>query len=64
MRKGRAEGGALVGVFDRLLHAVDGGAERGGSLSDAVLVHEGLGDAEAIVDWAEDGGVGDPDVFY
>lgn len=61
--EGRAEGAACVGVGDGLLDAVYGGPERGGCLADAVLVHEGLGDAEAVVDWAEGGGGGDPDVL-
>jgi hypothetical protein len=63
VREGSAKGGAAVGVFDGLLDAVYGGAEGGGGLADAVLVDEGLGDAEAVVEEAEDGGGGDPDVF-
>lgn len=58
----RAEGLALVGVGDGGLDAEDGCAERGGCLPDAVLVHEGLSDGEAVVEGAEEGGGGHPDV--
>jgi hypothetical protein len=44
-----AEGSATVGVGDRFADAVDGCAERGRGLPDAVFVHEGLGYAEAVV---------------
>lgn len=64
VREGLSEGGSRVGVGDRGLDAVDGCAEGGGRLSDAVFVDEGLRDGEAVVDWAEGGGGGDPDVFY
>lgn len=62
--EGCTEGGALVGIFNGLLHAIDGSAEGGGSLSDTVLVHKGLRDTKAVVDRAENGAVGDPYVFY
>jgi len=52
VRERGSEGRAFVGVFDGLLDAVYGGAERGCGLADAVLVDEGLGDAEAVVDGA------------
>ena len=52
VREGCTEGCAVVGVVDGLLDAVDGGAEGGGGLPDAVFVDEGLGDAEAVVDGA------------
>lgn len=61
--EGGAEGRAVVGVGDGLLDAVDGCAEGGCCLADAVFVDEGLGDAEAVVDGAEGGGGGDPDIF-
>ena len=60
--EGCAEGLAGVGVGDGGLDAVDGGAERGCGLADAVLVDEGLGYGEAVVEGAEDGGAGDPNV--
>lgn len=62
--EGRAEGGARVGIGDGFLDAVDGCAEGGGGLPDAVFVDEGLRDAEAIVNGTEDGGGGNPDGIY
>ncbi len=44
---------AAVGVGDRLVDAELRGAERRRRLADAVLVHEVLGQLEAVVDAAE-----------
>ena len=53
---------ALVRVRDRFVDAVLRGAERRGGLADAVLVHEVLGELEAVVEPAEHGVAADADV--
>ena len=61
--EGRAKRSAFVGVLDRLSDTVYGCAKRRCSLADAVLVDEGLGNAKAVVDRAECGALGHPDVL-
>ena len=63
MRERGAKGRAFVGVFDRLLDTVYGCTKRRGGLPNAVLVDEGLRDAEAVVDGTQCGGFGYPDIL-
>ena len=60
--EGSPEDGSGFRVRDALIDAEFGGAAARGRLPDPVLVREGLGDGEAGVGGAEDGGCGDEDV--
>lgn len=56
MGEGLTEGLSLVCVGYGLVYAVDCCAEGGGSLTDTVLVDEGLGYGEAVVEGPDYGG--------
>lgn len=62
MGEGLAEGFPLVRVGYALVYAVEGCAEGGGCLADAVFVDESLGYSEAVVKGADYRGRGDPDI--
>lgn len=57
-----SEGLSIVGVGDGLVDAEDRCAERGGCLTDAIFMNESLSYGKAFVEWADDGGGGNPDV--